>query len=95
MFPMRRAGGMTPGPDGEGFGPPFFVGPPNMPKEIMDIMVAAFKQSLNDPKFLAWAKMLEIPVAPVYGDDAEKMAKRIFKFYTVDMKPLLLKNLVQ
>lgn len=73
----------------------FFVAPPNVPKQISNVMIAAFKKSLNDPEFQAWAKRLEIPVTPIYGDEAEKMAKRIFKFYTVDMKPLLLKNLVQ
>jgi tripartite-type tricarboxylate transporter receptor subunit TctC len=73
----------------------FFIGPPNMPKRISNIMIAAFKKSLQDPAFLAWAKRIDLQVNPIYGDEADKMAKRIFKYYTVEMKPLLTKYLVQ
>lgn len=73
----------------------FFIGPPNMPKGISNIMIAAFKKSLQDPAFLAWAKKIDLQVNPIYGEESEKMAKRIFKYYTVELRPLLTKYLVQ
>ena len=73
----------------------FFIGPPHMPKAITNIMIAAFKKSLQDPEFLAWAKKIDLEVNPLYGEEADRMAKRIFKYYTVELKPLLLKHLVQ
>lgn len=71
----------------------FFIAPPNMPKEISNTMIAAFKKALKDPEFLAWAKKIDLPVSPLYGDEADRMAKRIFKYYLVDLKPLLTKYL--
>lgn len=71
----------------------FFIAPPNMPKKISATMIAAFKKALADPEFLAWANKIDIEVNPLYGEDADRMAKKIFKYYMVELKPLLLKNL--
>ncbi len=72
----------------------FFIAPPNLPKTIINTMTAAFKKALNDPEFLAWAKKVDIPVSPLYGDEADKMAKRIFKYYMEEQRPLLTRHLV-
>lgn len=72
----------------------FFIAPPNLPKGIASTMIAAFKKSLSDPEFLSWAKKINLEVSPLYGDEADKMAKRIFKYYLVDQRLLLTKYLV-
>jgi tripartite-type tricarboxylate transporter receptor subunit TctC len=69
----------------------FVIGPPGLPKEQTNILIAAYKKALNDPELLAWAKKSEIPFNPAYGEDADRAAKRMFKFYQEDVKPLLQK----
>lgn len=71
----------------------FVIAPPALPKELTGTLIAAFKKSLNDPEFKAWAKKIEISVDPIYGEDADKVAKDMFKFYQQDLKPVLLKYL--
>ena len=71
----------------------FYIAPPALPKEISNILTAAFKKALNDREFQAWAKKNAIPIEPVYGDEAGKLAKEMFKVYQIDMKDILLKNL--
>ncbi len=71
----------------------FFIAPPKMPKEITNTLIAAFKKALSDQEFLAWAKKIDLPVAPLYGEEADRMAKKIFRYYLVELKPLLMKYL--
>lgn len=71
----------------------FFISSPGLPKEISNRLVEAFKGVLNDPEFLAWTKKSDIPLNPIYGDEAEKMAKKMYKLYQQDMKSILMKNL--
>ena len=71
----------------------FVIAPPALPKELAGIWIATFKKALNDPAFKAWAKKVELSVEPIYGEDAERVARDMFKFYQQDLKPLLLKYL--
>jgi tripartite-type tricarboxylate transporter receptor subunit TctC len=71
----------------------FVIAPPGLPKDISNLLVSAFKKAMNDPEFQAWLKKSEIPLNLIYGDDADRMAKRIFKFYQQDLKPILEKHL--
>lgn len=71
----------------------FIIGPPALPKDIVNILISAFKKVINDQQFLAWAKKSEVPLSPLYGDEAEDAAKSIYKFYQKDLKPTLKKYL--
>ncbi len=59
----------------------FVIGPPSLPKEIIDQYIPAFKKVFVDKDFLQRLKSIEFILDPVYGADAERMAKTIFKFY--------------
>ncbi len=68
------------------------VGPPNISKEVVDILNAGLKKVLSDKEFLATADKLEFDPDPLYGVDAEKQAQKLFKYYD-DMTPILKKYL--
>jgi tripartite-type tricarboxylate transporter receptor subunit TctC len=68
------------------------VGPPNIPKEAVDILIAGLKKVLSDKEFLSQADKLEFDPDPLYGVDAEKQAQKLFKYYD-DMTPILKKYL--
>ncbi len=57
------------------------IGPPNMPREIANTLATAFKKVLSDSKFLAQAKKISFEPDPLYGADAERLVKKIFKYY--------------
>ncbi|MFB3886798.1 MAG: Bug family tripartite tricarboxylate transporter substrate binding protein [Thermodesulfobacteriota bacterium] len=71
----------------------FVIAPPGLPKDVGNQLVSGFKKAMNDPEFLAWLKKSDIPLNLVYGDEADRMAKRIFMFYQKDLKPILEKGL--
>jgi len=71
----------------------FVIGPPNIPKEVKDPLVANFKKVFNDKECLAQLKKLEFAPAPLYGADAEKLAKKLFNYYD-EYTPLLKKYLL-
>ncbi len=68
------------------------VGPPNLPKEVVNTLVSGLKKVLSDKEFLAQAEKLEFDPAPLYGADAEKQAQGLFKYYDT-MTPILKKYL--
>ncbi len=69
----------------------FIIAPPMLNKEAADTLIAAFKKALNDKEFQAWTKKMDIPLNPLYGDDADKLAKKMLVYYQRDLKPLLMK----
>ncbi len=71
----------------------FVIAPPSLPKEIQNILITAFKKTLNDKEFRAWAKKTDTPLNPIYGDEADMVAKKMLRFYQEDLKPVLLKYL--
>ncbi|MFB3884860.1 MAG: tripartite tricarboxylate transporter substrate binding protein [Thermodesulfobacteriota bacterium] len=68
------------------------IGPPNLPKEVVDTLVAGLKKVLSDKEFLAQGEKVEFEPNPLYGADAEKQAQKLFKYYD-DMTPILKKYL--
>ncbi len=68
------------------------VGPPNLPKEVVNTLVSGLKRVLSDKEFLAQAEKLEFDPDPLYGADAEKQAQGLFKYYDT-MTPILKKYL--
>ena len=66
------------------------VGPPNLPNDIANILTSGFKRVLSDEKFLAQAKLIGFDPDPLYGAEAERIVKKIFKYY--DDNALLLKR---
>ncbi len=68
------------------------VGPPNLPKEVVDTLVMGLKKVLSDKEFLSQAEKLEFDPDPLYGADAEKKAQSLFKYYDT-MTPILKKYL--
>ena len=71
----------------------FVIAPPGLPNEISGTLVAAFRKAMSDPEFVAWTKKSDIPLDLIFGEDADKMAKKIIRLYQVDLKPTLLKYL--
>jgi tripartite-type tricarboxylate transporter receptor subunit TctC len=70
----------------------FVIGPPSLPKEVTDPLLGAFAKVFADKEFLALAKRMDFEPAPVYGAEAERIAKRLFKYYD-DKAPVLKKYL--
>jgi tripartite-type tricarboxylate transporter receptor subunit TctC len=70
----------------------FVIGPPNIPKEITNVLISCFKKVFSDKEFLAHAKRLNFPPNPIYGEDAERLAKNLFKYYE-EKTPILKKYL--
>ena len=71
----------------------FLITPPGLPKDIGNTLTSAFKMALSDKDFQAWAKKNNIPLNPVYGDEADKLAKNIIRYYQEDLRPVLKKYL--
>ncbi len=71
----------------------FVVGPPNLPREVKDTLTAHFKKVFADKECLASLKKLEFEPAPLYGAEAEKLAKKLFNYYE-EYTPLLKKYLL-
>lgn len=55
------------------------VGPPDIPADRLAALRDAYKSALQDLDLLAKAKKLEIPIDPLYGDDALKRVKEALK----------------
>lgn len=57
------------------------VGPPALPGPIRDAISGAFKKVFTDKEYLATAQKLDFTPEPLYGPDAERVAKGIAKYY--------------
>ena len=68
------------------------IGPPNLPKEICDTYTETFKRIFSDKDFLAQAKKVDFDPDPLYGADAEQLAKKFFAYYD-EKAPILKKYL--
>jgi tripartite-type tricarboxylate transporter receptor subunit TctC len=71
----------------------FVIAPPGLPKNIQTILISAFRESINDKEFQAWERNNNFSLNPIYGDEADKLAKRMIKYYQQDLKPMLKKYL--
>ncbi len=71
----------------------FVIAPPGLKKEQAEALLAAFRKALNDKEFQAWTKKMDIPLNPLYGEEAERLAKKMFVYYQQDLKPILMKYL--
>jgi tripartite-type tricarboxylate transporter receptor subunit TctC len=69
----------------------FVIAPPSLPNPMKNPLISAFKKSFNDAEFKNWARNIDIPLNPLFGEQAEAEAKRIFKYYQNDVKPIVLK----
>jgi tripartite-type tricarboxylate transporter receptor subunit TctC len=58
------------------FGRPY-VSSPGLPPERAKTLQAAFKKTLNDPDFQAAAKERKLEIAPVHGEELEKLAREV------------------
>ncbi len=68
------------------------IAPPNLPKEVSDTLIGAAKKVFQDKEFLAKAGKMGIHTNPLYGADAARVAKGVFKFYE-EKTPLIAKYL--
>ncbi len=69
----------------------FVMAPPALPGEIRNLLVTAFKRAMNDKDFQAWTKKMDFPLTPLFGDEAEKEALRMIRYYQQDVKPIVLR----
>ena len=51
----------------------FTAGPPDIPKDRLDALRAAYRKAMEDPELQAKAAKLERPIDPAYGDDVLAM----------------------
>lgn len=70
----------------------YIVGPPGISRDVAGVIVAAFKKTLTKKEVIAWAEKMEFPILPLYGEEAEKVAKKVMNFY-IKMMPTLEKYL--
>jgi len=49
------------------------IGPPNIPEELVKVLREAVFNAMNDPAFIEWSKKVERPIAPLAGEDLEKL----------------------
>jgi putative tricarboxylic transport membrane protein len=68
------------------------IAPPNLPRNILDSLNAAFRKVFADKDFLAQGKVIDFEPTPLYGQQAEALVKKIFKYYD-DNAPILKKYL--
>jgi len=68
------------------------VAPPNLPKEIANTIIAAFKKVLSRKDVIDWAERTEFTLSPFYGAEAEKLTQKVMNYY-IQMTPTLLKYL--
>ncbi len=66
------------------------VAPPDLPTEVTNILLSGFKKLFANKEFLAQAKKMDFTPDPLYGADAERMAKSLFKY--IDEKTPILKK---
>jgi len=69
----------------------FLVAPPALPEKIQGSLIAAFKKAINDKGFQDWAQKGGFMVNPLYGAEADKLAKKMIRFFQEDMKPIFMK----
>jgi tripartite-type tricarboxylate transporter receptor subunit TctC len=53
----------------------FTAGPPDIPKDRLDALRAAYRKAMEDPEMQAKATKLERPIEPAYGDEVLAMIK--------------------
>jgi len=70
----------------------YIVGPPGVDRETTSVIAAAFKKTLSKKDVIAWADKMEFPILPLYGEEAERVAKKVMNFY-IKMMPTLEKYL--
>ena len=69
----------------------FLIAPPALPGEIKDTLTTVFKKAINDKEFQAWCNKGGFIMDSIYGDEADKLARKMIKFFQEDMKPILKK----
>jgi tripartite-type tricarboxylate transporter receptor subunit TctC len=55
-----------------------YVFPPNTPKDRVQILRKGLSDTLKDPEFLADAQRARLDLAPIAGDELEKIVARTF-----------------
>jgi tripartite-type tricarboxylate transporter receptor subunit TctC len=68
----------------------YIVGPPGMPRQIVEAINSVFKKVLTTKETIAWAERMEYPLLPLYGKESEVVAKNVMNFY-IKMMPTLSK----
>jgi tripartite-type tricarboxylate transporter receptor subunit TctC len=64
------------------------IGPPDLPKDVTHILIAGLKGTYQDKEFTAQIKKLGFTPNPLYGQDAQNLAFKIFKFIDANAETL-------
>lgn len=56
-----------------------FVAPPGLPPDRLEVLRAAFAETMNDPAFLAEAKKLNLEVNPASGKEVEALVADLYR----------------
>ena len=70
----------------------YLVGPPGIPSDVAASISAAFEKVLAKKEVIDWADRMSLPLLPLYGDEAAKVARQVIDFYS-QMTPTVLKYL--
>ncbi len=68
----------------------YIVGPPGMPRPIVETINSVFRKVLTNKETIDWAERMEFPLLPLYGKESEEVAKKVMNFY-IKMTPTLSK----
>ncbi len=55
-----------------------YVAPPGTPADRVAALRTAFTATMNDPKFQSTAKTMQVPLAPITGEEVEAHVKKLF-----------------
>jgi tripartite-type tricarboxylate transporter receptor subunit TctC len=69
----------------------FVVGPPGLPNNLQKAFINAFKKTMHDQRFLAYANKLGLDFKPLYGADAVRAFRDVNAYYHKDLKPIYIK----
>ncbi len=56
-----------------------FAAPAGVPPERVAALRRAFDETVHDPQFLATAKLAELEINPVSGEDVQKLVAEIYQ----------------
>jgi tripartite-type tricarboxylate transporter receptor subunit TctC len=62
--------------------------PKGTPKEVCDILIKAFRETIEDPEYQKWAQERGVTMDPLYGDEYLAVDKEAYDL-VMELKPLL------
>jgi hypothetical protein len=55
-----------------------YIAPPDIAKELLDVLRAGFDATMTDPQFLEDARRLRIDIAPLPGTKVQEVVEKLY-----------------